>query len=151
MVDFPLSYPLSYLPRHWGWGLKVEIQLFSSTASTQPNTTKDICTETPCADPGIFCQGGGGVQAPQLILHFKEGVQWFYYTFSWGGGGPTFSRVGGPIETHITITCDLIGGGGGSVPPILTSGSAYGHCGILARIGSDEPVGPPFKLRNFKC
>ena len=43
----------------------------------------------------FFCQGGGGggVQAPQLILQFTEGVQWFYYTFS--RGGPTFSRGGG--------------------------------------------------------
>ena len=34
-----------------------------------------------------FLSGGGarGVQAPQLILQFKEGVQWFYYTFSRGG------------------------------------------------------------------
>ena len=105
---------LSYLPRPWGWGLKVELNLiFSSTASTQPNTTKDVCTGTPCADPGIFCQGGG-VQAPQLILLFKEGVQRFYYTFS--RGGPTFSRGGGPIETHITITCDFPGGGGGLDP-----------------------------------
>ena len=32
------------------------------------------------------CVWGGGVQAPQLILQFKEGVQWFYYTFSRGGG-----------------------------------------------------------------
>ena len=38
--------------------------------------------------------GRGGVQAPQLILQFKEGVQWFYYTFSRGGMGPTFSRGG---------------------------------------------------------
>ena len=52
---------------------------------------------------------GVGVQAPQLILQFKEGVQWFYYTFSRGGRGPTFSRGGGR--------------------------SAHGHCGILARIG----------------
>ena len=28
---------------------------------------------------------GGGVLAPQLILQFKKGVQWFYYTFSRGG------------------------------------------------------------------
>ena len=28
--------------------------------------------------------GGGGVQTPQLIFQFKEGVQWFYYTFSRG-------------------------------------------------------------------
>ena len=27
-----------------------------------------------------------------------------------GGRGPTFSRGGGPIETHITITCDFPGG-----------------------------------------
>ena len=92
LLTFPSPTPLSYLPRPWGWGLKVEIQLFSSTASTQPNFTKDIYTGTPCADPGIFCQGGGGrggggggvVQAPQLILQFKEGIQWFYYTFSRG-------------------------------------------------------------------
>ena len=91
---------------------------------------------------------GVGVQAPQLILQFKEGVQWFYYTFSRGGGrGPTFSRGRGPIETHITITCDFPGG----QDPYPPSGSAHGHCGILARIGSDEPVRPPFKLRNFKC
>ena len=64
------------------------------------------------------------------------------------GGGPTFSMVGGLIETHITITCDFPGGSG---PPTAPSGSAHGHCGILARIGSDEPVRPPFKLRNFKC
>ena len=106
IVDFPLSY----LPKPWGWGLKVEIQLFPRTASTQPNTTKDICTGTPCADPGIFFRagGGGGVQAPQLILQSKEVVQRFYYTFS--RGRPTFSRGGGPIETHITITCDFPGG-----------------------------------------
>ena len=58
----------------------------------------------------------GGVQAPQLILQFEEGVQWFYYTFS--RGGPTFSRGGGPIETHITITCDFPGGYGPPIPPL---------------------------------
>ena len=111
LLTFPSPTPLSYLPRPWGWGLKVKIQLFSSAASTQPNATKDNCTRTPCADPGIFCQVGGGlgVQVPQLILQFKEGVQWFYYTFS-RGGVQLFSRAGGPIETHITIACDFPGG-----------------------------------------
>ena len=36
----------------------------------------------------FFVRGGGrgeGVQAPQLILQLKEGVQWFYYTLSMGG------------------------------------------------------------------
>ena len=54
-----------------------------------------------------------GFQAPQLILQFKEGVQWFYYTFP---GGPSFSRGGGPIETHITFTCDFPGGSEPTIP-----------------------------------
>ena len=46
------------------------------------------------------------------------------------------------IETHITITCVFQGG----LDPPSPSGSANVQCGILARIGSDEPVRPPFKL-----
>ena len=42
-------------------------------------------------------------------------------------GGPTFSRRGRPIETHITITCDLPGG---VLTPYPPSGSAHEHCGI---------------------
>ena len=62
--------------------------------------------------------GGGGVQAPQLILQFQEGIQWFYYTFSRGGGSPTFSSSRGPIETHITITSDFPEGSGSPIPPL---------------------------------
>ena len=36
-----------------------------------------------------------------VLLHIFQGG---------GGRGPTFSRVGGPIETHITKTCDFPGG-----------------------------------------
>ena len=79
-----------------------------------------------------------------VLLHIFHGRG---PTFS-RGGGPTFSRGGGPIEIHIIITCDFPGGVWTPYPP---SGSAPGHCGILVRIGSDEPVWPPFKLRNFKC
>ena len=69
-----------------------------------------------------------------ILLHiFQGGVQLFQ-----GVGGGVQMLIS--IETHITITCDF--------PP---SGSAHGQCGILARIGSDEPARPPFKLRNFKC
>ena len=57
------------------------------------------------------------VQAPKLILQFKEGVQWFYHTFS--RGGLTFSRGRGTIETHITITCNFPGGWSGPpIPPL---------------------------------
>ena len=61
-------------------------------------------------------------------------------------GGSNFFQAGGgvqlpiSIETHITITCDFPGGSGTPLDP---------H--ILAQIGSDELVWPPFRLRNFKC
>ena len=103
-------------------------------------------------DPGFFVRG---VQAPQLILQFTEGVQWYYYTFS---RGPTFSRGGGgpnvqmliSIETHITLTCDFLGGEGG-LDLLSPSGSAHRQSGILARIGSDVPLRLSIKLRNPKC
>ena len=60
MTEKLLTFPSPTAPDPGDGGLKVEIQLFSSTASTQHNTTKDICTGTPCADPGIFLSGGGG-------------------------------------------------------------------------------------------
>ena len=43
----------------------------------------------------FFVKGGGGVQAPQLILQFTEGVLWFYYTFSRGGGWSNLFQGGG--------------------------------------------------------
>ena len=44
-----------------------------------------------------------------VLLHIFQGG---------GGGGPTFSRGGGPIEPHITITCDFPGGSGPPIPPL---------------------------------
>ena len=91
---------------------------------------------------------------PQLILQFTEGVQWFYYTFSRGsnffpGGGGVQMLIS--IETHKTITGDFSGGGGLDLLSPPPSGSAHRQCGILARIGSNEPVRPSIKLRNSKC
>ena len=40
-----------------------------------------------------------------VLLHIFQGVQ-------------LFSRGGGPIETHITITCDFSGGSGPPIPPL---------------------------------
>ena len=142
MLTFPSPTPLSYLPRPSGWGLKVEIQLFSSTASTQPNTTKDICTATPCADPGIFCRGGGGSRLLNLFYSLKRGSNGFITHFP---GGSNLFQGWGPIETHITITCDFSGGSGPHIPLWIRTWT------FLAQIGSKEPVRPPFKLRNFKC
>ena len=69
------------------------------------------------------------------------------------GGGPTFStgvQMLISIESHITITCVFQEGEGG-LDLLSPSGSTNVQYGILARIGSDQPVRPPFKLRNSKC
>ena len=101
-----------------------------------------------CADPGTFVRGGPGQSdkkaltfvffSPQLILqksngqfqrnlsffkvpervqHFARAVQLFP-----GGSDCLF-----PIETH--ITCNFPGGGG-SGPPVPTSGSALEVTGL---------------------
>ena len=61
-----------------------------------------------------------------------------------GGGGPNANFY------RKTYNYNVIFQGGGS-GPLSPSGSAHGQCGILARIGSDKPVRPPFKLRNSQC
>ena len=92
LLTFPSPTPLSYLPRPWGWGLKVEIQLFSSTASTQPNISKDFVPGHHAQIQEFLSGGGGGVgvRAPQLILQFKEVL----LHISQGGGGQLFPGVG---------------------------------------------------------
>ena len=147
LLTFPSPTPLSYLPRPWGWGLKVEIQLFFPVQHQHnPTPPKIFVLRYHARIQECFVRGGGS-RLLNLFCSLKRGSNGFITHFP---GGPTFSRVRGPIETHITITitCDFPVGSG---PPIPPSGSAHGHCGILAGIGSDEPVRPPFKLSNYKC
>ena len=54
------------------------------------------------------------------------------------------------IETHVTITCDFPGGSGHPIPLWIRKCTIQ-HFGTNRRIGSDEPLRPPFKLRNSKC
>ena len=105
-----------------------KFNFFPEQHQHKPTTKTFVPGQRTCMDPGFFCQeGGGGVQAPQLILQFTEGVQWSYYTF-FRGGGSNFSQGGVQlpisIETNITITCDFPRGGGG-LEPIYPSGSAH--------------------------
>ena len=57
-----------------------------------------------------FLSGGGVGESRLLNLFYslKRGSNGFITHFP--GGGPNFSGGGGPIETHITITCDFPGG-----------------------------------------
>ena len=71
-----------------------------------------------------------------VLLHIFQGVQLFP-----GGGGGVQMLIS--IETHTTITCDFPGGS--SIPPLDPT---HRHRGILARIGSDEPVRPLLSLKT---
>ena len=115
MTEKMLTFPSPTSPDPGDGVNRSKFNFFSRTAPTQTN--KDICTETTCADPGNFLSGvwGGGGWGPGSLSYFTvyRGVQWFYYTFSRGGG----VQMPISIETHITITCDFPGGWG-SGPPI---------------------------------
>ena len=113
---FPSLTPLSYLPRPWGWGLKVEIQLFyqysiNTTQHHQRYLYRDTMRGSRNFLSGVGGGGGGwGSRLLNLFYSLKRGSNGFITHFPGGVGVPTFSRGGGPIETHITITCDFPGG-----------------------------------------
>ena len=86
-----------------------------------------------------------GFRLPNLFYSLQRGPVVLLHIFQRGGG----VQMPISIETHINITCDFPGGWG--LDPLSPSGSAHGQCDSLARIGSDEPVRPPFKLRNSQC
>ena len=128
MLTFPSpNLPSPTSPDPWYGVIRSKFNFFPEQHLNTQTNNKDICTGTTCVDPGFFCQGGGGgVQAPQLILQFTEGVQWFHNTYSKGapticGGGGGGGGGGGvqlliSIETH--ITCDFPGGSGSPIPPL---------------------------------
>ena len=100
----------------------------------------------------FFVRGrGGGSRLLNFFYSLQRGSNGFITHFP-GGGVQLFP--GGPNANfyRITITCVFPGGGGGGVwtpyPPL--DPKMY-SVAFLARIGSDEPVRPPFKLRNSKC
>ena len=101
-------------------------------------------------DPGIFCQGDPGTSTyftvyrggPMVLLHIFQGGG---SNFLQGGGrGPNANSYRNPYNYNLWFSR-------GFWTPYRPSGSAHGQCGILAWIGSDEPVRPPFKLWNSKC
>ena len=122
MLTFPSPTPLSYLPRPWGWGLKVEIQLFfqysiNTTQHHQRYLYRDTMRGSRNFLSGGWVGGGGGSRLLNLFYSLKRESNGFITHFP---GVPTFSRGGGLIETHITITRDFPGGSGPPIPPLDT-------------------------------
>ena len=109
MTEKLLTFPSPTSPNPGDGDLRWKFNFFPEQHQHNPTPPKIFVPGHHARIQEFFSgRGGGGVQAPQLILQSKEVVQRFYYTFS--RGRPTFSRGGGPIETHITITCDFPGG-----------------------------------------
>ena len=85
-----------------------KFNFFPEQHQHKPTTKTFVPGQRTCTDPGFFVRRGGGVQAPQLILQFTEGVQWLYYTFSRGvqlfpvwGGGPIANFYRNPYNYNL--------------------------------------------------
>ena len=86
LLTFPLLPPTPTSSDPGDGVLRSKFNLFPVQHQHNPTPPKVFVPGHHARIQEFFVRGGmGGVQAPQLILQFKEGVQWFYYTFSRGG------------------------------------------------------------------
>ena len=115
MTEKIVDFSLSYLPIPGDGVLRSKFNFFSQYSI---NTTQhhQVFVQGHHAQIQEFFVEGGGVCGGSRLLNLfyclKRGSNGFITQFPGGGGGPTFSRGGGPIETHITITCDFSRGSG---------------------------------------
>ena len=120
LLTFPSPTPLSYLPRPWGWGLKVEIQLFFPVQHQHnPTLPKIFVPGHHVRIQEFFVRGvcvcvcgggGGGSRLLNLFYSLKRGPMVLLHIFQGGGEGSNFFQGWGSNRTHITITCDFPGG-----------------------------------------
>ena len=89
LLTFPLLTPSPISSDPGDGVLRSKFNFFPVQHQHNPTPPKIFVPGHHARIQEFFVRGwvGGGVQAPQLILQFKEGVQRFYYTFSRGGGG----------------------------------------------------------------
>ena len=78
---------------------------FQYSINTTQHHQRYLYRDTMRGSRTIFVAGGSRLL--NLFYSLKRGFNGFITHFP--GGCPTFSRGGGPIETHITITCDFPG------------------------------------------
>ena len=94
LLTFPSPTPSPTSPDHGDGVLRSKFNFFSVQHQHNPTPPNIFVPGHHARIQEFFVRGGGGgVQAPQLILQFKEGVHWFYYTFS-RGGVQLFTGVG---------------------------------------------------------
>ena len=115
LLTFPSSTPSPTSPDPGDGVLRSKFNFFPVQHQHNPTPPKIFVPGHHAQIQEFFVRGGGwGVQALLLILQFKRGGSLvLLHIFQ---GGPTFSRGGGPIETHMTITCDFPGGSGPPIP-----------------------------------
>ena len=114
LLTFPSPTPSPTSPDPGDGVLRSKFNFFPVQHQHNPTPPKIFVPGHHAQIQEFLSGGGGGSRLYYLFYSLKEGVYWFYYTFS--RGGPTFSRGGGPIETHMTITCDFPGGSGPPIP-----------------------------------
>ena len=85
LSTFPSPTPSPTSPDPGDGVLRSKFNFFPVQNQHNPTPPKIFVPGHHARIQEFFVRGGGGVQAPQFILQFKEGVQWFYYTFSRGG------------------------------------------------------------------
>ena len=139
LLTFPSPTPPLLPPQTLEMGSIGQIQLFPEQHQHKP--TKTFVPGEHARIQDFFVRGGGC--SSTYFTVYRGGPMVLLHIFQGGGGGGGGVQMLISIETHITITCDFPGG---IWTPYSPSGSTHGQCSILARMGSDEPVRPPFKL-----
>ena len=85
MTEKLLTFPSPTSPDPGDGVLRSKFNFFPVQHQHNPTPPRYLYRDNMRRSRNFFVRGGGGVQAPQLILQFKDGFQWFYYTFSRGG------------------------------------------------------------------
>ena len=149
IVDFPLSYHSLLPPKSLWMG---SIGQNSTFFQNSTNTNQQIHLYRDNMRGSRNFLSGGGSRLLNSLYSLQRGSNGFITHFPGGVGVQLFPGGGGPNANFYRYRynnnlCFPKGG----LDPLSPSGSTNVQCVILARIGSDEPVQPPFKLRNSKC
>ena len=118
LLTFPSPTPSPTSPDPGDGVLRSKFNFFSEQHQHNPTSPKIFVPGHHARIQEFFVGGGGGGGGSRLLNLFyslKRGSNGLLHIFQ---GGPTYSRGGGPIENHFTITCVFPGGSGPPIPPL---------------------------------